>query len=115
MCAVGLTAVSQHAHEQGVRAANAMIGALDSRRMVGSMPTGCESSSSVRHTTGPAPAELAAGEPGSASPHPSCRRAVDLIKLTAAQQDFADWEGDRRCPEISDAPYAARPRKVQHR
>ena len=114
----GLTTVSQHAHEQGVRAANAMIRALDSRAgWWEACRRAASRSSLVRHTTGPAPAELAAGEPGSDEPASkrSCRWAADLIKLTAAQQDFADWEGDRRCPEISDAPYAAGPRKVQHR
>ena len=81
------------------------------------MPTGCESSSSYATRLDQPPAELAAGEPGSASPHPNGRIAGQptLIKLTAAQQDFADWKGDGRCPEISDAPYTTGPRKVQHR
>jgi LacI family transcriptional regulator len=51
----GLTTVSQHAHEQGVRAANAMISALDSEPNGGKHADGLRVELLVRHTTGPAP------------------------------------------------------------
>jgi len=51
----GLTTVSQHAHEQGVRAANAMISALDSEPNGGKHADGLRVELLVRGTTGPAP------------------------------------------------------------
>jgi LacI family transcriptional regulator, repressor for deo operon, udp, cdd, tsx, nupC, and nupG len=51
----GLTTVSQHAHEQGVRAAHAMIKALDSEPNGGKQADELRVELVVRGTTGPAP------------------------------------------------------------
>jgi DNA-binding LacI/PurR family transcriptional regulator len=50
----GLTTVSQHAHEQGVLAANAMIRALDSEPNGGNQADELRVELVVRGTTGPA-------------------------------------------------------------